>query len=200
MSFCCRLGDEYHLKKNILYETDNFFVVPTIGQMGIEGYVLLCSKEHYLGMGNLPDEYISEFVEVLAKTKKVISENYNSEVLIFEHGPKLGCTAGGGCLDHGHLHLVPTSLDIIPILNKFKLKEITDFKKLKEISKAQKFSYMFIETQNGTRYIIEVDSPLPSQYLRQVIALGIGITEWDWKINPDYETFEKTIQHLKDKF
>ena len=74
MGFCCRLGDEYQLKKNILYESTNFFVVPSIGQMGIKGYVLLCSKEHYFGMGNIPEEQISELETVLDRVKKIISD------------------------------------------------------------------------------------------------------------------------------
>lgn len=201
MDFCCRLGDEYNLKKNVLYESEHFFVVPTIGQMGIEGYLLLCSKKHYLGMGNIPKEYLIELEDILRKTKEIISKIYDSKVLVFEHGPKSDCHNGGGCLDHGHLHIVPTSLDIVPLLTKsFELEEINDFSSLAEISKAKKYSYMFIETQTGKRYVVEIKSVLPSQYLRQLLALKMGINNWDWKINPDYETFEKTIQTLKDKF
>ncbi len=201
MMFCCRLGDEYQLRENVLYESENFFVVPSIGQMGIEGYVLLCSKEHYLGMGNIPEEHISELELILDKTKRVISEIYNSEVLVFEHGPRLGCHKGGGCLDHGHLHIVPIFVDIMEFLQRmFKPEEIKDFSRLREIYKAQKSSYMFVETQNNRRYVIELEFPIPSQYLRQIIASKIGVVEWDWRVNPDYETFERTLNQLRDKF
>ena len=153
MGFCCRLGDEYQLKKNILYESTNFFVVPSIGQMGIKGYVLLCSKEHYFGMGNIPEEQISELETVLDRVKKIISDTYNSEVLVFEHGPQLGCPKKEGCLDHGHLHVLPLSINIMDVLNrKFKPKKIKDLRILKKISKSQKSSYMFVETQDSKRY------------------------------------------------
>ena len=71
---------------------------------------------------------------------------------------------------------------------------------MKKISKSQKSSYMFVETQDSKRYVIEIKSPLPSQYLRQVIALKIGVKEWNWRVNPDYENFDKTVKKLKDKF
>ena len=201
MGFCCRLGDEYQFKKNVLYESDNFFVVPSIGQMGICGYVLLCSKYHYLGMGNIPEEYIPELEAVLDKTKKVISDTYGSEVLVFEHGPRLGCHKGGGCLDHGHLHIVPTSINIMEFLQRMlKPEEISDFSRLREIYEAQESSYMFVETQDNKRYVIEVEFPIPSQYLRQVLASKMGFAEWDWRVNPDYETFERTVRQLKGKF
>jgi diadenosine tetraphosphate (Ap4A) HIT family hydrolase len=201
MGFCCRLGDEYQLKKNVLYESGNFFVVPTIGQMGIDGYVLLCSKEHHIGMGDIPKEHTSELESVLGRIKKVISETYGSEVLVFEHGPRLGCHKGGGCLDHGHLHIIPTSIDIMEFLQKmFKPEEIQDFSRLREIYEAQRSSYMFVETQDNKRYVIEVEFPIPSQYLRQVLASNMGIKEWDWRVNPDYGTFERTVNQLKGKF
>ena len=201
MDFCCRLGEEYDSKKNVLYESENFFVIPTTGQMGIEGYLLLCSKKHYIGVGDIPKEQIPELELVLKKIKKVILENYDSKVIVFEHGPKLNCNKGGGCLDHSHLHIVPTKIDILEFLKKnFELKEIKDFNKLKEIYKAQKSSYMFFENQEGKRYLIEVKIPIPSQYLRQVIASKMGIKEWDWKVYPDNKTFEKTIKKLRNKF
>ncbi len=201
MDFCCRLGGEYISKKNILYESENFFVVPTLGQMGIEGYVLLCSKKHYLGVGNIPKEQIAELEVVLEKIKKILSEVYKSEVLVFEHGPKLACNSGGGCLDHFHLHIVPTSIDVMKFLKeKFEVKEIKDFEKIRKIYSEQKLSYMFVESQDKKRYIIEVNFPIPSQYLRQIIAAKMGTSEWDWKVNPDNKTFKNTIKRLKGKF
>lgn len=201
MDFCCKLGEEYQLKKNVLYESYNFFVVPTIGQMGIEGYVLLCSKEHYIGIGDIPEKDISELEFVLKVTKKVISETYNPSVLVFEHGPRLGCHKGGGCLEHSHLHIIPTSVNIINFLDEtFNPEEVQDFNRLREIYEAKKSSYMFIENQENKRYVIDVELPIPSQYLRHVLALSRGIKNWDWRINPDYETFERTVNQLKGKF
>lgn len=201
MTFCCRLGQELAEGKNILYESDNFFVVPAIGQMGIEGYILVCSKEHFIGVGNILKEYESELRGVLDKSKKIISEVYDSEVLVFEHGPRLRCHKGGGCLDHAHLHLVPTSVDVMEFLNrKFKPEQIEDYSKLREIYEQQKSSYIFVESQEEKMYVIEVEFPIPSQYLRQVIASKINVANWDWRVDPDYETFEKTVEHLKDKF
>jgi ATP adenylyltransferase len=201
MNSCCKLGNEYQLKKNVLDESENFFVVPAIGQMNIEGYVLLCSKKHSLGMGDIPQNHTAELETILDKTKQIISNTYNSDILIFEHGPKLRCHKGGGCLDHSHLHIVPTSVDIMKFLQKiFKPEKIQNLNRLREIYEAQKSSYMFIETQDNTRYVIEVEFPIPSQYIRQIIASKMNITAWDWRINPDYDTFEKTIDTLKNKF
>ena len=201
MEVCCRLGNEYQLKKNILYESDNFFIIPALGQIGIRGYVLLCSKEHHIGVCDVPKERIPELEEILDKARQVISEKYDSEILVFEHGPKLAFYSGGCCIDHAHLHIIPTSAAIMDFLSqKFKPKIAAGFDELKHIYEAQKSSYMFIEAQDRKRYVIKVDFPLPGQYLRQVLASKLGRSDWDWRANPDTETFEKTVEDLNGMF
>ncbi|MFC1697582.1 hypothetical protein ACFL1H_04575 [Nanoarchaeota archaeon] len=212
MASCCNLGKELDNKTNILFETDNFFVTPTIGQMNIEGYLLLCSKKHYLGVGDIPDKYHNELEELLENTRKLISSEYNSDTLVFEHGPKVGCFRGGGCLDHAHLHILPLNYDIItPLITYlfkglqvkdfYKLERIDDLQRLNEISQEQNSSYLMVEDAEHKRYVTEVNFFIPSQYLRQIVASKLERSEiWNWRTHPDYETFEKTILRLKDKF
>ncbi|MCK5023102.1 MAG: hypothetical protein KAS04_02940 [Candidatus Aenigmarchaeota archaeon] len=204
MESCCPLGAELDKKMNVLYETDNFFLVPALGQMGIEGYSLVCSKGHYIGMGNVPENYEPELEDVLGRSKNTIAREYDSKVVAFEHGPKLGCHSGGGCLQHAHIHIVPTPVDIMKFLKgKFdpgKIQEIQGFDKLREISSKGEQSYMFVNTHEGQMHLIEADVPLPSQYLRQVIAEGMEIKKWNWKEYMDTETFERTLNKLRNKF
>ena len=129
------------------------------------------------------------------------SKVYNSEVLVFEHGPRLNCYKGGGCLDHMHFHLVPTDVNLKNFLKPlFNLEEIKNFSRLREIYQNKKSSYLFFENQDKEKYLIEVDIPLPSQYLRQVISTSRGKKDWDWRIYPDDETFDKTLKRLKGEF
>lgn len=201
MDICCKLGEEFVSEKNVLFRSDNFFVVPALGQMGIEGYVLLCSQEHFCGIGMVPAQYETELEAVLERSRAVLLEQYHSEVLIFEHGPRLGCHKGGGCLEHAHLHVVPSAVDVMDFLNKkFVIEQIDSFERLREISYEKKFSYLFVEAQDQKRYCIEIDVPIASQYLRQIIASKRGVLQWDWRSYPDHATFEKTRQYLLGKF
>lgn len=211
MVSCCRLGAELNSREKVLYESDNFFVIPTIGQMGIEGYLLLCSKEHFIGVGDVPAQYESELEEVLKTTRGVLSEHYNSDVLVFEHGPRIGCHRGGGCLDHSHLHILPISINLIEsmalnLLNALQVKDyskierIDSFGRLRDLYSSQEASYMFVESCDLKRYVTEVNFVIPSQYLRQIIALNIGATDWDWRSNPDHETVDRTVNNLQNRF
>jgi diadenosine tetraphosphate (Ap4A) HIT family hydrolase len=209
---CCRLGAELPKKEHVLYEADNFFVTPCLGQIGIQGYLLLCSKEHFSGVGGLPRKLHSELEEVLLHAKKVLGGVYQSEILVFEHGPRIGCYKGGGCLDHTHLHIIPINYQLIePVALRFlralavkdfyKVERIEGFHKLTDLFEAQQASYLFVETNDEKRFTTEVNFVLPSQYLRQVIAQGVNREDkWNWKDNPDYETFERTLENLYGKF
>jgi len=107
MDACCNLGDILNEPDEILYETDHFFITPTLGCMNIPGYLLLLSKECFKGMGSLPESLHQELEEVTQYAKARLKEVYNKDVQIFEHGPKVCDVHGGACLDHAHLHIVP---------------------------------------------------------------------------------------------
>ncbi len=197
---CCALGEELVKKENILLESKNFFVVPALGSMGIEGYLLLCSKKHYQGVGDIPAPLEKELEKILERVKIKLTKFYKTEVVVFEHGPRLGCFKGGGCLDHAHFHLVPLEVDIIRYLKKFfKLREIRAFAPLRKINRKAKSSYFFVEAPVGKRYVAEVNSPLPAQYLRRVIASLAGKSDWDWKKFPDTAIFIKAVKNFKKK-
>ncbi len=213
MDLCCRLGDEYFLKEkqNVVYESPNFFVVPTIGQMGRKGYLLICSKEHYLGVGGMPKELHGELEEVTSLTRSRLSEIYRSDVVVFEHGPRVCSHRGGGCLDHTHLHAVTVSANIIPLMlekmaNKLEIKEFFNLERVKgfdtlaEIYNGQETSYMFIELNDLKRFVTQVNFLLPSQYIRQIIALSEGRDDWNWHKYPGMELFDDTVRTLQDRF
>lgn len=69
----------------ILFETENFLVFPTLGQI-VEGYLLIASKEHYLNIGEIPLELYPELEKLQHKVRKVLEDNYYTP-LFFEHGP-----------------------------------------------------------------------------------------------------------------
>ncbi len=211
MITCCRLGLEYDKKKNIITESKNFFVVPTIGQMEREGYLLVCSKKHFRGVGHIPKKMHKELEQITEKTKSRLSELYKSDVVVFEHGPRVCSHRGGGCLDHAHLHILTVENKIIPPLLEnmadmlnlkqyFKLERISDFSPLSEIFQAQQASYMFIQPSDQKKFVTEVNFQIPSQYMRRVIAKTEGIEDWNWREQPDLKLFERTVKILQDRF
>lgn len=208
---CCRLGSEYVRRSNILHETENFFVVPTIGQIGIEGYVLICSKTHRIGLGDISPSQHDELEKLLSLTRHIVSSAYKIEPIVFEHGPRTECHKGGSCLDHAHLHVVPASVDllssILPLMKRglnvdsfFMIERTEGFHRFRKVFTERKTSYLFLEGADRERFLVEVNFPIPSQYLRQIIASEMGSLEWDWRCFPHHDSFARTVERLKGKF
>ena len=192
------MGRDIKNPKKIILKTSGFTVFPALGPIGIEGYVLICSNEHFKGIDEMPSELDKELENVVDRIKKSVSDYYSSPVVVYEHGgSKPLCYRWGGCLDHFHLHVVPTKVDILGYLKKkdFSLEKIKGFDRLREIIKKRCMSYFLVE-QEAKRYVCEI-GVLPSQYLRQVIAELEGKKNWDWRRYPGYNVMKKTHSNLK---
>ncbi len=195
----CRLCKEYKQQKNVVFESDNFFVVPSLGQI-VEGYLLVCSKEHFIGIGHFPIKLLNELEQVQTRVKKALVKNYTKPIF-FEHGPVTSNKKGGCCIEHAHLHAVPVDIDILDEITKnFKAKKIKGFRALiKQVKKST--PYFYYENRQEEKYLFELFEPVPSQYLRRLIALKIGAKEkWNWMWHPGIEEFNLTLAKLKGRF
>ena len=193
------LPSKAYLKNRILYETKNFIVFPTVGQI-VEGYLLIASKKHFLGMGQIPKRQYSELNFICKKVRNILTEEYTSP-LFFEHGVISEVKKGGCCITHAHFHAIPVKIDILhELVNHFEYQRIKSLDSLKkQFDKG--IPYFFYESNYGERYLFEIPEIVPSQYIRKVIAVKIGKPErWDWKSCLGIVELLRTIEKLKGKF
>jgi len=99
-NYCCLAEDE-----NLLLETENFYVVPTIGGF-VEGYLLLISKEHLGSLAEIKKSQIEEFENLKKKCKKILIKIYDG-CIFYEHGRT------GMSVNHAHMHAVPVNIDFL---------------------------------------------------------------------------------------
>ena len=192
----CLLCNEYErYKYRIIFETKNFFITPSIGGF-VEGYLLICSKRHYIGMSSLEPSLFEELSWVKNKVNALLSKHY-SVPLFFEHGP-IKDKRGICCINHAHLHAVPIEEDILGEITKnFKGRKINNLIELKK-QQEKNIPYFYYENQKGEKFVFELEHSVPSQYMRQLIAVKIGKQElWDWRTNPCWENFHETLGKLK---
>jgi len=163
---------ENNIKKEetdrILYESKNFIVFPSLGQI-VEGYLLIVPKKHYISMGDVPAKLYPELKLVYNKVREVLLKNYENPIF-FEHGPISQTKRGGCCIDHAHFHAVPIKVDLlIELSNNFKCKKIKSFLDIKK-QFLTKTSYFYYESNLKEKYLFEIPDITPSQYIRQLIA------------------------------
>jgi len=188
--FCQPKKEDYN---KIIRETENFFIIPTLGQF-VEGYLLIIPKKHYTCFGALPDELLKEYHFLKKEIEKIYGKIYQKPIY-FEHGPANNIR-GGCCVDHAHMHIVPKNIDIIPELKKyFDVKKIKQIKELRNKYKKQR-PYLFFENIKGDMFACNAN-PVPSQYIRQIIASKLDLYDkWDWRQYPFLDKIKKCQKKL----
>jgi diadenosine tetraphosphate (Ap4A) HIT family hydrolase len=187
-----------HLESRVLLRSNNFAVVPSLGQI-VESYLLVLPIKHFKAVGDLPRHYLDEFVAVCQSVVEVFN-NESGPNILFEHGTR--SEGVGGCgIYHAHLHAVPlgkVSDPIDALKSRFPYAELTH---LSEISRqsAGLPSYLFYQDSDAKLYLFDT-GPLPSQYMRKLLADALGKEEWDWRTSGREERLLATIQKLSGQF
>lgn len=185
----------------ILDSSENFYVKSALGQF-VSGYVLINSKEHIPNFSFLNSEVKFLELEVLiAKTKKNIQNILgNTDFIIFEHGSInkfcFNTNCDSKCIDHAHLHIIPTNIDLIKELkNSF---SNTQIKSISDIGKHKNKSYIYYSSSiNNENYFFQITNFIPSQYMRQLICKNLQIPNyWNWFEYP----FRNNIQKFNNQY
>ena len=170
------LGEEYNSR--IVFETKNFVVLPTIGQI-VEGYLLILPKRHYLSFGHIPVTNLDELTSLKEETRQTLQSIFGTPVF-FEHGPVSENSRGGCCVDHAHIHAVPAHVCLLDELStNFQGNQIDNMLSLAQ-QVQRRIPYLFYQGGDGQMFLFDAPS-VPSQYLRKLLATQLGLKErWDW--------------------
>jgi diadenosine tetraphosphate (Ap4A) HIT family hydrolase len=179
-----------------LLRSPNFLVVPSIGAL-VEGWVLVVPTAHYVSAATISAGLRTEFKSVVGAARQLVGEVYGPS-WVFEHGPKtVGRQVGCG-IDHAHMHVVPTRLDLVsaakPLLPKVAFRRVGGLDTLDASIAAN--DYLFAESPNGEAHLASGDG-IGSQVFRRAIADGLGVSErYNWREYPQLETVKATIARL----
>ena len=181
-----------------LFRSEEFAVVPSLGQI-VEGYLLVLPVRHFKALGDLPGPLLEEFAGICKKIAGKLMDQYGP-CIFFEHGTR--SEGMGGCgIYHAHLHATPLAEISDPVSTlklRFPYIELADLGEISEQS-AKLSSYLFYQDSNARLYLFDT-GPLPSQYMRKVLANSIEGEDWDWRAAGREERFLSTIQKLSGLF
>jgi diadenosine tetraphosphate (Ap4A) HIT family hydrolase len=182
----------------VLLRSDEFAVIPSLGQI-LEGYLLVLPIKHFKALGDPSSLLLEEFAAVSECVGKILRDQYGPYIL-FEHGTR--SEGVGGCgIYHAHLHVVPLAQVPDPV---DALKSTFPYTKLahpNEIGErsAGLPSYLFYQDSNARLYLFDT-GPLPSQYMRKVLADALGGQDWNWRDAEREERLLATIRRLSGQF
>lgn len=197
-------GEQEH-PEHILYESNNFYVVPGLGAF-FDGYVMIVPKRHVMSFAELNEAEYEEFLRVLNDMKFILESVYRKKIFVFECGSGKG---GGGkhetSIVHAHFHLAPTDMPVLDCIHKSGLHPALI--NSRDLCNYGNYPYMLYIDQEDNWYISsDPDTYFPRQHPRQVLAdyMNLEKGEYNWRTNPLREKMdiiaEEIYTFLRDNF
>lgn len=184
---CKILSRQSDYPEHILFETENFFVVPGTGAF-YEGYVMIVPKRHVMSFANLSKSELDEFFMVYSNLSSILSSIYNKPIFGFECGSgKTGAGKHKTSIVHAHFHMACTNM---PVLKEVQASGLTPQLISKEnLLNFYENPYMLYVDQDNNYYIsCDTRDYYPRQHPRQVLA--------HWMQKYDRATLSKTCKSL----
>lgn len=183
-----------------VYKSDNFFVIPTVGQF-IHGALLVIPFEHIMSIGELSHSLLDEFQVVLDDVEYLLKLTYHCpKVLVWENGSgNCGIGKAKDSIVHAHVHMYPSQYtsESIQDVSGFPFDTIS----LTELSQYQEHSYLLMRTPDYSKWKINNNPSLyiPRQYVRQLVAEEHGVPGegWNWRTHPFSEKMYETVEQIK---
>jgi ATP adenylyltransferase len=191
-------GTEGSLHNCILFESEHFVAVPTVGSL-VEGWLLIITKDNYLCMGAMPGGMFEELDRFKLLVRQAVEECYGP-VALFEHGPSKPKQAVGCGVDHAHLHIVPTDCDLLQGLPSIMADDL-GWAEVDGVWDTHEphiagLEYLYVEQPLG-RARLASSRGFGSQLFRQVVARHIGAPErYNWKLYDEAENVRRTVYRL----
>ena len=185
------------ISSRVVYQDEDFVVMPPIGQF-IEGGLLLLTRGHIPSFAHLPPEQFVRLEQLLGVIRSVLTARWGVSPLVFEHGPALDKGKGVCCVDHAHFNIFPASVVIHPHLEGRMHIPLSSVGELPKLRSAE-FGYLFVQENDGVCRAYDAQS-VTSQLVRRIITHALGMPErWHWRDYPGLQELAATLQALQGK-
>ncbi|PKM93517.1 MAG: hypothetical protein CVU84_15175 [Firmicutes bacterium HGW-Firmicutes-1] len=192
------LRNEIPYRNNrIIFESNNFLVLPTLGAF-VKGYLLIISKRHYQSGIKLSTDLLVELNYVIEQIKSVIKDIYGKSTIMFEHGTISSEGRSACCVEHFHLHLVPSNINIANTIKSYNFETlfVDEYIPLDIEFYGGMQSYIYYEYMDIKE--IYLNDIFPSQLIRQVCCRDIiNSHKWDWRKYKYINNIIGTIQDMQ---
>jgi len=120
----------------------------------------------------------------------------HGDYLIFEHGTPPGGGSRGACIEHAHLHMLPTeTLMFDQLTSALDWQPISEFKNLASFRRAG-YAYLGIK---GSHYVYPKPD-IGSQWIRRQVCAALGRDDWDWALTESGLDLRTTLEGARRAF
>lgn len=189
---CTAITDSSNVGREVwntpLQENETFIVLPTLGPLA-KGQTMIASKKHELNLLSMDVNERSDFNSLILYAETILGNN----ILFAEHG-SFGDQTGGSCIEHTHVHVIPSFEKYFNILDTV-LPIFQDKNDQEKVYVTEQIDFPYILTFNlkGGFRIYKAYN-VHSQMIRKAICTAEGRRDWDWRQNNNVELIKKTIE------
>jgi XTP/dITP diphosphohydrolase len=185
------------LPSRVLYQDDDFVVMPPLGQF-MEGGLLLLSRPHILSFAFLSAEKFGRLEQLLAVIRRELAARWGTRPLVFEHGPAADRSKGVCCVDHAHFNIFPANVRVQPHLAQRMSIGLDTIRQMSRLRPAE-FGYLFVQENDGSMRAYD-GQLVPTQLVRRIITTQLGLPQrWHWKDYPGQDELLATYHALKNR-
>ncbi len=190
--FLLLISDLFKNKSRYLFESKDFIVFPSVGTL-VPGHVLVVPKRHTTAMAYLDKREVSNLKTIIQFLSNILGKIYDKNIICMEHGAVKLTHSTGICVDHAHIHLLPTNLPIIKQIH-FKMNKIG----LQELRNLQKMCNEYILVSQGIENLFfSVVDRIPSQFLRKIFFDAEKLSgDWNWREDQRINLMQQTINDI----
>jgi len=195
-SFCSEFLDG---SMRIIDNDESWVFLPTIGCFNL-GYCLFMPIDHVRSFASIAREELREAHEKVEYYRATIAAEFQSHVIIAEHGPGLQCM-GAACCDHAHLHLIPINQPDDVLAAYTDVGGVGErLEAFEEIDANSSRDYLYLSPAAGEHFVW-TSRVFPKQFVRRVCARLSGLGElWNWRNYPYLDKRDETLSRLRQYF
>jgi diadenosine tetraphosphate (Ap4A) HIT family hydrolase len=192
--------DDSRYANAVLFVTDHFAVIPSVGPLTV-GHSLVVTRRHSSNViADLDQSELDELGRVCCESsKKLLAGEPGQSLFYFEHGSRCELKSTLCSTTHGHLHQLPLrERNISDVLRsaggqKFEVGAFRDLAAI--VGTLQEYIVAFSLSPNRDCLggIVMDASNAPSQYVRKLIADGLGSSRWNWKTDTNPDLLRETL-------
>jgi diadenosine tetraphosphate (Ap4A) HIT family hydrolase len=187
------------LDQGLIWEDEDLFLIPALGCI-TPGYTILAPKAHTISFSRTAPEVARKAMMIWQRIHTAGSSAKSAEYLAFEHGSGDAETPSPSCIEHAHLHFMPSPDHAearAAAAGAFDEFRHTHFLSLLAMPKT--LPYLWLATSEG--YFSYPSAGGTSQFFRRVLARQWGIPHaWNWREHILPENFWQTKRYLDPLF
>ncbi|MEQ9022811.1 MAG: HIT domain-containing protein [Pseudomonadales bacterium] len=166
---------------HILADYGSNVLIPSIGSL-CPGHVLLCPKQH---IASYRSSIRPNVTTDLPTAIDAVKDKFKCQAVAFEHGTAADGKCRSACIDHAHIHIIPTSKALRPLIAIPRVLASQHY-----YLPPSNLDYTYLRDIDGHEFLLAVNE---SQYLRKIWSLANGGIQWNWRMNHGIDNIRQTI-------